>query len=100
MSAIDFITDEDQDLLESANDLDFVEDESDSQHIHDLLQLEPGELIYDPLMGVGIERNINGKADGSLKKMIYLQLQADGYSVRQLTIDDEGNIDINAEREN
>lgn len=99
MSAIDFITNEDQDLLESDTDLDFVEDVSDSQHIHDLLQLEPGELAYDPLIGVGIERNMNGKADGSLKKTIYLQLQADRYSVKQLLIDDEGNINIDAERE-
>lgn len=99
MSAIDFLTDEDRDLIESEDDLDFVEDISDRQHVQDILELEPGELVTDPLIGVGVERYINGKQDGSLKKSIYLQLQADRYNVKTLQIDDDGNIDIDAERE-
>lgn len=98
MSATDYIVDEHNDMVEAA-DFDFTEDSSDGQHIQDLLQLEPGELLYDPLMGVGIERYINGLADGNLRKNIYLQLQADKYRVNKLLIDNEGNIDIDADRE-
>lgn len=98
MSAIDFLLDENNDLLEG-DDYDIVEGDSDRQHIQDILQLEPGELKYDPLMGVGIERYMNGLADGSLNKNIYLQLQADKYNVKEMQIDENGNIGINAQRE-
>lgn len=98
MNAIDYIVDSDNDLVEG-DDLDFVEDISDGQHIQDILQLEPGELKYDPLIGVGIERYINGLADGSLKKNIFLQLEADNYNVKELQVTDGGNIEIDAERE-
>lgn len=98
MSAIDFILDVDNDLVEST-DGDFVEGESDGQHIQDLLMLEPGELVYDPLIGVAIERYRNGMADGNLNKTIYMQLQADRYKIEKLLIEGSGNIEIDAVRE-
>jgi hypothetical protein len=98
MSAIDFLLSDDGDLFETATG-QWVDTNSDGQHVHDILQLEPGELVTDPLIGVGIERNINGNVDGSLKKNIYLQLQADGYRVNLLSVDENGNIEIDVERE-
>lgn len=101
MSAIDFILDADNDLAEGT-DGDFVEGESDGQHIQDLLLLEPGELVYDPLMGIALERYRNGSADEYLYKTIHLQLQADNYQVEGLVIEENEqieNIEIDAIRD-
>lgn len=97
MSAIDFLLDDNDDLLEDDSG-DIIEGVSDGQNIKDLLNLEPGELKYDPLMGVGITRYINGKADASLNKTISMQLQADRFVLNEFSIDRDGNIDIDAER--
>ena len=98
MIAIDYLTDEDGDMVEDATTLDFVEGESDDQHIQDIMRFEPGEMKYDVLMGVGIEKQINGVTnDGALRKLITLQLEADNYRVSELKIEGEL-IDINAER--
>jgi hypothetical protein len=98
MTAIDYLTDEDGDMQEDAVTLDFVEGVSDDQHIEDIIRFEPGEMKYDVLMGVGIEKQINGITNnGGLRKLITLQLEADGYRVSELRIDGEL-IDINAER--
>lgn len=98
MISFDYLMDEDGDMVEDANTLDFVEGESDDQHIQDIMRFEPGELKYDVLMGVGIEKQVNGISnDGALRKLITLQLEADNYRVSQLRIQGEL-IDINAER--
>ncbi|MGQ0737670.1 MAG: hypothetical protein ACT4OJ_01295 [Bacteroidota bacterium] len=100
MIAIDYLTDDNGDIAEDPVTLDFVEGASDDQHIEDIMRFEPGEMKYDVLMGVGIEKQINGVTnDGALRKLITLQLEADDYRVSELRIAGEL-IDINAERTN
>ncbi len=97
-NAIDFLIEDDGDLVENPVTLDWEEGNSDGQHIQDILQLEPGELKYDILMGVGITRAINGPAaDGQLRRIIQMQLEADDYSIKKLTVTNE-TIEIDAER--
>lgn len=96
MTSNDFLTDESGDLLEENGD--WVEGASDDQHIYDLIDLEPGELKLDPLIGVGIRKAVNGVIDGGVERNIYLQLQADKYRIKSLSFN-YPNVDIDAERE-
>jgi hypothetical protein len=99
MNATDFLVGEKNDLQEDAVTLDWVEGNSDGQHIQDILTIEPGELKYDVLMGVGILRSMNGPSNSALRKTILMQLEADGYSVQQLIVDIENEkIEVDAER--
>ena len=89
-------------MLDENGDLDFTGGdfaigESDGQHIQDILLIEPGELKSDLLTGVGIQKKINGSADGELRATTMLQLQADGYQVNSLNLNEEI-IQIDAER--
>lgn len=96
MKAQDFLLDAQSGEL-VFKDGDFVIGESDGQHIEAIFILEPGELKSNPLVGIGIQKKINGSADGDLRREAYLQLQADGYQVNQLNLNEEI-IEIDAER--
>jgi len=102
MNAVDFLVDANGDLQEDPVTQDWVEGNSDGQHIQDILTLEPGELKYDPLMGVGILKSMNGPSNNSaLRKTILMQLEADEYNVLNLILETNengiSNIQIDAE---
>lgn len=85
--AIDLIYDENKELL--IKDGDLVLGESDYQHVELLLSTEPGEWKESPLTGVGINKHINGKLDGDLKRLIALQLEADGFQASGIEIKEQ-----------
>ena len=49
-------------------DGDYVIGESDFQHIEDILDAYPGEYRNAPLLGVYLQRSVNGLMDGSVEK--------------------------------
>ncbi len=65
---------------------DFVIDNSDAQNIRLLIDFHKGNLKQYPLTGVGKERLINGILDGSLRREIQQQLEADGYRLKNVRI--------------
>lgn len=93
-----------QDLqLDDAGDIllkdgDYVMGESDMQHIEDILDAYPGEYRNAPLLGVYLQRGINGLMDGSIRRDININLQADNYLVKKVEITDS-NLNIDAERQ-
>jgi hypothetical protein len=96
-NAVDYLTDDTGALMEHPITGDWMEGDSDAQHIKDILELEPGELFYDVLMGVGIVKSLNGPANANIEKTVQMQLAADGYRLTQLDIDN-GIINVDAER--
>lgn len=98
MISIDFLRDENGDLLEDPGTLDFIEGPSDAQHKEDCMLTEPGTLIHNILAGVGLQKQINGAVDGRVKGEIQMQLEADGYKDVNISITGEI-IYIHAERE-
>lgn len=95
MEAIDFLMDVNGDEL-LIND-DVVLGLSDEQHIIDILRSYPGEWKQSPLAGVNINRAINGLLDGTIRRDVRLQLEADGYKVKNITFTEE-ELNIDAER--
>jgi hypothetical protein len=69
---------------------DFVVAESDGQSGRLLLQLEKGQLKYEPLVGIGIRRMLNTKVSPNtalkLQREIRAQFLADGVTVSTLNI--------------
>jgi hypothetical protein len=100
MKVTDVILDSNNDLL--IKDGDFVFDESDLDHIQDIITSEPGEWKQWPEVGVGLKNYLNADSSitetGSLRRKILMQLEADGYRVDKLTISDFEDIQIDAER--
>lgn len=97
----DLKTDENNDLIILNGD--FKIDDSDSQHVEHILIADKGQFRQFPLIGMGIGRSLNGSINSqSLRQQIKIQLESDGFNVRQIQIDpnDELKIDIDAERKN
>jgi hypothetical protein len=95
--AIDMMLDGDGDIMIVNGDL--VLGASDGQHIQHIFELEPGELKENVLVGLGINKKLNGnEADGDLRREATLQLQADGYTLKTPVIIEKKNIVIDAER--
>lgn len=96
-------------ITDQSNDLEFVNgdiriNESDSQHVEHIMIADKGQFRQFPLIGVGIKRQLNGSFNPQeVKQNIKLQLESDGYNVRQVVIEptiDDFKIDIDAERKN
>lgn len=95
MISEDLQLDEIGDIL--LKDGDYVMGESDMQHIEDILDAYPGEYRNAPLLGVYLQRAINGLLDGSIRRDININLQSDNYLVKKVEITDT-NLNIDAER--
>lgn len=93
-----------RDIKQEANELvfqngDFVITDSDQQHIEDIVEAYPGHYKEFPLLGVGVRQYINASgSQAELQSQIRLQLEADGYTINNVIIGDEGKIYIDAER--
>jgi hypothetical protein len=92
-----------QDFALQNNDLlivngDFAIAESDSQHIADTLNAFPGWFKEFPQDGIGVFDYYNSSGrEQVLKRNIQIQLQADGYKVKdpQVKINAAGQMTIN-----
>lgn len=77
------------DLLMQGDDLvikngDLVVGPSDLQHVYHIVLLPKGSFKQFPLTGVGRARFLNGPLDGGLRRDVQLQLEADGYRLKNL----------------
>lgn len=92
----DIITDTDFDLSIVNGDISVLE--SDSQHIDHIITADKGHFRQFPLVGVGIVNFLNSSTEEQeIRQLIKLQLEADGFAVRQIKISGS-NIEIDAER--
>jgi hypothetical protein len=93
----DFILDQEGDLL--IRNSDFVIDFSDDQHVELLLSLNKGNLLEHPTTGYGIEQKLNSLFDlATSQRDIRLELERDGYEVKAIQLDEQGNISIDYNR--
>ncbi len=82
-------------LLAENNDLkiengDFVIGDSTDQNVELILRIAPGELKEHLETGVAIDRAISGNIDRFLDRTIRVQLEADGYEIETLKINENG----------
>lgn len=93
MNAQDFLLNDDGDMLIANGDL--VVGDSDKQHQWDIIVAHKGWYKEFPYIGVGLMAYL--KSTGmqlELKKNIQLQLQADNYSLNNLTVGDLDKMEI------
>jgi|TARA_R110000764_G_C10688594_1_gene343455 hypothetical protein len=80
---------------------DFLVSESDGQSIEHILRADVGQFRQSPLVGVGLQDQNNASVEPQkLKQKIKLQLKADGFSVKKVSIiaGEVLGIDIDAKR--
>ncbi|WP_395059984.1 hypothetical protein [Flavobacterium sp.] len=82
-------------LLDENNDLkiiigDFSTGESTNQNIELLFKTSPGEWKEHIETGIAIERSSNGNLDRFLDRTIRVQMEADGYNIEKLVINELG----------
>lgn len=92
-----------KDILLENDDLqmvngDFFVGDSQSQSVELLLGTLQGEWKQHPEAGCGLSKAQNGIIDRFLNRNIRVQLQADGFSVENLTINEQG-IDLSGNYE-
>lgn len=78
-------------LLNDSGDLfaksgDFVVNESDVQHVQQLLVSHPGEFKEVPMIGVGLRSEQLAVMSGELRRVIQKGLAADGYKASSVAI--------------
>jgi hypothetical protein len=97
MEVKDFKLDQDGDLEIKGGDFQLVE--SDQVHIEHILKSNKGYYFETPLLGVGIINEVNGpKTRQELKQTIRRQLVLDNYSVKEVNINEDFKIGIDATR--
>lgn len=78
---------------------DFLVEASDAQHVELILRSKQGEWKENPQVGIGIIKTQGGAIDRFLYRNINVQLEADGFLVNTLNINENG-ISINGTYEN
>lgn len=78
-------------LVNSQNDLewfsgDFWVSHSDEQNVQMLLKSEQGQWKQHPEAGCFLQKNKNGNINRFFERNLRVQLQADGFSVKKLSI--------------
>ncbi len=97
MYAKDIKLDENEDI--DIDGGDFRLTDSDQVHIEHILKSNKGYWFEYPLLGVGIISEQNGsKSRQQLKQDIRRQLVYDNFSIREINISRDNEIDINAVR--
>jgi hypothetical protein len=82
-------------LLDENNDLkiingDFIIGESTNQNVELLFRTSPGEWKEHIETGIAIQRSSNGNLDRFLDRTIRVQMEADGYIIKKLVINEFG----------
>lgn len=82
-------------LLDENNDLkivngDFLIGESTNQNVELLFKTSPGEWKEHIETGIAIQRSNNGNLDRFLDRTIRVQMEADGYNIEKLVINELG----------
>ncbi len=97
MARQDILLDDDNNF--STEDGDFVCGDSDDQHVELLCQLQPGELKENPTVGIGLNKYLKKQntSINEIKQAIKVGLKADSYSVSDLTIDTNGEFELDYE---
>jgi phage baseplate assembly protein W len=81
--AIDFLTDENDDLI--IKNGDFAMGESLTQEVSAILRMNQGELKSDPLLGANLIQLINSNvSEDELQKRVKLHLQRDGKNYEEI----------------
>lgn len=83
MAVKDYKTSDDGDLAFYNGDL-AINNNSDPQHIEDIIVEEIGERKEFPILGAGASKYLNGTDIQKLKKYVKLNLQADNYKVKSI----------------
>lgn len=92
----DILFDTDGDLMIRNGDL--VVGDSTYQHVQGLLLHQKGHYKFDPLIGVGIENFLNDEVQNSeLLKEVRTALEADGFIVKVLYIQEDGKLKIDGQ---
>jgi len=86
--ALDFLYDDNNDLLISNGDLAIGE--SDMQHVQDLLLAFPGHYKNSPLSGVGLPAYQHGIMDKTIERTIKVALEADGAIDKEIKLTENG----------
>ena len=81
---------------------DFFIDDSDEQHIEDIMMSNPGDWKSSPLLGWGIgkrlrEPNGKGQIDARVQSLTAM-LAPDGLTVKSINLDDMADFIVEAER--
>lgn len=76
---------------------DFVAHNSVNQHQRLLLITHPGDWGERPTVGVGISAFINEESPEAMLREVRLQFTRDGMRIRSLRIDNEQQLNINAD---
>ncbi len=101
MLATDLLLDDTYDLALSPTG-DLAGGEADDQHVALLLLTNQGDWRADPLVGIGLRRHQSGPLgqaeQAQLQRELSVQLQRDGYQVREVAIGADAALFIDAER--
>lgn len=96
----DILLDDDFDLLIKNGDL--VIGDADEQHLQLIVLLEPGQIRYSPLTGIGISKKLLSpltlSKQDQIRREAYLQLELDGYQPGASTVEFGEEIIIKADR--
>ncbi len=93
----DIRLDENGDLKIDSGDFELTE--SDTRHIENILRSHKGHWFEFPLLGVGILDELNNSnSRQELKQNIRRQLVFDNYTVKEIKLTDDLEIDIDANR--
>jgi hypothetical protein len=96
-NARDFTLDSTGDLL--IEDGDFVLSNADGMHVEHILSAFPGYYRRAPLVGVGISQYLKSSGkEGEIKRLITIQLEADGYQLKTVGISSDWKVSIDASR--
>lgn len=67
---------------------------SDQQNVKFILEFSPGHSKQHPKIGVGLPTMLLSNLNGEMKAKIHTQVASDGYSVKKISTDQNGNIQI------
>jgi hypothetical protein len=92
---IDFLLDNDDDLL--IENGDFATGESDNQSVYLVIKSSYGDWRESPILGANLQGFINSKlSDLQLKNKLKLALKSDGWALKKHSIDKNGAISVTA----
>lgn len=69
---------------------DIAIDKSDYQHVENLLATHPGHWRQWPILGVGIDKYLNGIIDKTIERTIKVMVEYDGANKAQVKLNSKG----------